>query len=82
MALKETFYTSSIILKICMVLMPLQTLIYMIGFSTEYWVKKNVNLGSIGNVDISIKVYEGLWKFQSCVMNLCSKADIPNIEGT
>ena len=85
MALLETFSTSSIFLKICMVLMPLQTLIYMIGFSTDYWVKKNVssiNLGSIGNVDISFKVYEGLWKVQSCVINQCATADLPNIEGT
>ncbi|XP_078333079.1 uncharacterized protein LOC111114360 isoform X2 [Crassostrea virginica] len=84
MALLETFSTSSIFLKICMVLMPLQTLIYMIGFSTDYWVKKNVssiNLGSIGNVDISFKVYEGLWKVQSCVINQCATADFPNIEG-
>lgn len=57
----------------------------MIGFSTDYWVKKNVssiNLGSIGNVDISLKVYEGLWKVQSCKINQCATADLPNIEGT
>ena len=66
---------------ICKVLVPLQTLIYIIGFSTDYWVKKNgssINLGSIGNVE----VYEGLWKVQSCAMNQCATSDIPNIEGT
>ena len=66
MALGETFSNSSIFLKICIVLMPLQTLLYVTGFST---------------VNNSGNFYEGLWKVQSCFMNQCVTADIQNVEG-
>ncbi|XP_022314658.2 uncharacterized protein LOC111119103 [Crassostrea virginica] len=75
MALGETFSNSSIFLKICIVLMPLQTLLYVTGFSTEYWVHKTVS-----SVNNSGNVYEGLWKVQSCFMNQCVTADIQNVE--
>ena len=76
MALGETFSNSSIFLKICIVLMPLQTLLYVTGFSTEYWVHKTVS-----SVNNSGNFYEGLWKVQSCFMNQCVTADIQNVEG-
>lgn len=76
MALGETFSNSSIFLKICIVLMPLQTLLYVTGFSTEYWIHKTVS-----SVNNSGNFYDGLWKVQSCFMNQCVTADIQNVEG-
>ncbi|XP_022308364.2 uncharacterized protein LOC111114360 isoform X1 [Crassostrea virginica] len=94
MALTETFSNSSIFLKICMILTPLQTLVYIIGFSTEHWVKSKISSsidfgGSTGNFLQSksslqftgVSSDQGLWKVETCFLNQCSTGDIPYVDG-
>ena len=94
MALTETFSNSSIFLKICRILTPLQTLVYIIGFSTEHWVKTKISSsidfgGSTGNFLQSksslqftgVSSDQGLWKVETCFLNQCSTGDIPYVDG-
>lgn len=83
----ETFSTSSIALKVCVVLAPLQTIVYIIGFSTNYWVAAkltSLNTGSLGGGSsitgvfdklFEIKIYEGLWENKLCLMDRCQSTE-------
>ncbi|XP_048730318.2 uncharacterized protein LOC125647613 [Ostrea edulis] len=85
MSVGETFSASSTFLKICLVLAPLQTLLYIIGFSTTGWVTKkasvNFDNNNIGiNFGISLAtIQEGLWKV--CIADSCAEISWEQVSG-
>lgn len=81
MAWKETFSTSSTSLKVSMALAPLQALVYIIGYSTNYWVtakNTSVNTGSLLN-KLGFKVSNGLWGSKMCLLDQCQTSEFGSI---
>lgn len=92
MAWKETFSTSPTSLKVSMALAPLQALVYIIGYSTNYWVTAkvtSVNTGSLGGGDsmsglfnqLGFKVSNGLWGSKMCLLDQCQTSEFGSIPG-
>ncbi|XP_065942039.1 uncharacterized protein [Magallana gigas] len=81
MAWKETFSTSSTSLKVSMALAPLQAIVYIIGYSTNYWVTEkvtSVNTGSLLN-KLGFKVSNGLWGSKLCLLDQCQTIELGSI---
>nr|XP_034316228.1 uncharacterized protein LOC117685711 isoform X2 [Crassostrea gigas] len=90
MAWKETFSASSTSLKVSMALAPLQALVYIIGYSTNYWLTAkvtSVNTGSLGGGDsisglfnqLGFKVSNGLWGSKMCLLDQCQTSEFGSI---
>ncbi|XP_065942047.1 uncharacterized protein [Magallana gigas] len=77
MAIGETFSSSTVFLKICLVLTPLQTLLYLIGFSSYHWVTRIISINpyeATGIILGTLRTTQGLWG--GCIQDECSTADI------
>ncbi|XP_061178210.1 uncharacterized protein LOC133186860 [Saccostrea echinata] len=74
MSVAETFSSSTIFLKICMVLVPLQTLLYIIGFSSNYWVTQKQQF-----LNNEIKSNAGLWEMSYCLLKFCQTGEMNSV---
>uniref|UniRef100_A0A8W8NK09 Uncharacterized protein n=1 Tax=Magallana gigas TaxID=29159 RepID=A0A8W8NK09_MAGGI len=77
MAIGETFSSSTVFLKICLVLTPLQTILYLIGFSSYHWVTRIISINPYETTGIilgTLRTTQGLWG--GCIQDECSTADI------
>lgn len=92
MAWTETLSASSTSLKVSMALAPIQALIYIIGYSTNYWVTAKVtpvNTGSLGDGDsmsglfnkLGFESYKGLWGSNICMLGQCQTSEFGSIPG-
>lgn len=90
MAWTETLSASSTSLKVSMALAPIQALIYIIGYSTNYWVTAKVtpvNTGSLGDGDsmsglfnkLGFESYKGLWGSNICMLGQCQTSEFGSI---
>lgn len=82
MAIGETFSSSTVFLKICLVLTPLQTLLYLIGFSSYHWVTRIISINPYETTGIilgTLRTTQGLWG--GCIQDECSTADIEDASG-
>lgn len=57
-----------------MVLAPLQTLVYIIGFSCNYWVTQKQKY--FGN---EIKRNAGLWEMSTCLLKMCGNGELDSV---
>lgn len=65
-----------------MALAPLQALVYIIGYSTNYWVtakNTSVNTGSLLN-KLGFKVSNGLWGSKICLLDQCQTIEFSSIQ--
>ena len=79
MAFSETFQTSTVFLKICIVLVPVGCLLHLIGLSSDYWTYGEVDLRK--SIDTAIKQFGSgirLDVFSGLANKIATKFEIHN----
>uniref|UniRef100_K1QZ07 Uncharacterized protein n=1 Tax=Magallana gigas TaxID=29159 RepID=K1QZ07_MAGGI len=83
MAIGETFSSSTVFLKICLVLTPLQTILYLIGFSSYHWVTRIISINPYETTGIilgTLRTTQGLWG--GCIQDECKILHVTRLFAT